>query len=157
LQTERLRELVRGRAVVLGVGNALRADDAAGPLVAETLRRSFPGFVFDAGQAPENFVGPVARARPETIVIVDAADFGGQAGEIRIAAAGDVGGAMLGTHGAPLGMFMRVAVAETGASACLIAIQVKSTALGDVMSDEVRRAASDVAAELKKILEGVTE
>ena len=101
-----LRAIGRGRVVVLGVGHALRGDDAAGSAVAQALRPRFADRVFDGGQAPENFVGPVRRAEPDTIIIVDAADFGGSPGEIRVAAADDVVGEMTGTYAAPISMLM---------------------------------------------------
>jgi hydrogenase 3 maturation protease len=147
-----VRGIARGRVVVVGVGNALKADDAVGPMLAETLRKRFPDRVFDAGQAPENYVGPIRRARPDTIILVDAADFGGAPGDVRLASGGDVGGLPLGTHAAPLSMFMHLAAAETGAAVHLVAVQAKSTALGGTMCEEVRAAVQRLASTLEGIL-----
>ena len=148
-----LREIGRGRVVVLGVGHVLRADDAAGPAVAQALRPRFADRVFDGGQAPENFVGPVRCSEPDTIIVVDAADFGGSPGEIKIAAAGEVVGEMTGTHAAPVSMLMTLLSEETGACTHLIAIQSKSTALGGAMCAEVGDAVRGVVAELESLLE----
>ena len=109
-----VRAVAKGNVVIVGVGNALKADDAAGPVLAETLRKRFPDRVFDAGQVPENYLGPIRRARPDTILLVDAADFGGAPGDVRLASDGDVGGLALGTHAAPLSMFMALAAADAG-------------------------------------------
>lgn len=138
--------------MVLGVGNALKADDAAGPMLAETLRGRFPDRVFDAGQVPENYMGPIRRARPDAIVLVDAADFGGAPGDVRLVSAADIGGLALGTHAAPLSMFMDLAAAETGADVHLVAVQAKSTAFGETMCDEVREAVAGLSHELAEIL-----
>jgi len=135
------------------VGHALKADDAAGPMLAEMLRRRFPDRVFDAGQVPENYLGPVRRAEPRTILIVDAADFGGSPGDVRLARSDDVRGLALGTHAAPLSMFMDVVARETGAGVHLIAIQVESTRLGGTMSEQVRAAVQRLAAELEEMLQ----
>ena len=140
--------------VVVGVGNTLKADDAAGPLVAEMLRGTCPNRVFDAGQAPENFTGPIRRACPETVVVVDAADFGGEPGEVRIAHAEGVAGELIGTHGAPLSVFMRFVAEETGAMVVLVAVQVRSTALGETMCPEVSEAVRRIALELDALLGG---
>ena len=148
-----LRAIGRGRVVVLGVGHALRGDDAAGSAVAQALRPRFADRVFDGGQAPENFVGPVRRSEPDTIIIVDAADFGGSPGEIRVAAADDVVGEMTGTHAAPISMLMTLLSEETGACIHLIAIQSKSTSLGGVVCAEVAEAVRGVVAELESLLE----
>ncbi|MFH1501762.1 MAG: hydrogenase 3 maturation endopeptidase HyCI [Candidatus Eisenbacteria bacterium] len=139
---------------MLGVGNALRADDGAGPAVAELLRPRFPDRVFDGGQAPENFTGPMRRADPDTVLIVDAADFGGEAGEIRVADADDVGGLMTGTHAPPLSMFMRLLSEDTGANVYLLAIQVESMELGGAMSPRVREAVEGLSSEMASLLEG---
>lgn len=153
---EKLSSLGRGRVVVLGVGHALRADDAAGSAVAEVLRRGHPDLVFDCGQAPENFVGPARRCEPDTIVIVDAADFGGAPGETVLATADDVIGQMMGTHAAPLSVLMTLLSQETGADVRLLAIQPKSTELGGTMCHEVAEAVRRVADELEGLLGGGT-
>lgn len=145
-------DAVRGRVVVLGVGNSLRADDGAGPAVAAALAGDFPGLVFDGGQAPENLLGPIRRAAPDTLVLVDAADFGGPAGAVRVAAADEIGGMMVATHGAPMGMIMKALSEETGASALLVAVQVASTRLGEPMTEAVSEAVTLVAAELRTLL-----
>jgi hydrogenase 3 maturation protease len=152
-----LSEIPPGRLVVLCAGNDLRSDDGAGPLVAETLRERFPGRVFDGGQAPESFLGPVRRARPQVIALVDAADFGGVPGEVRVfsaAAAGSSPGVapILGTHAPPLPVLMELIAGDTGALVCLVAIQARSTAMGDAMTPEVAAAAQTLASELAHLL-----
>ncbi len=149
-----LSNIVRGRTVVLGVGNVLKADDAAGPAVAEALSREFPSLAFDGGQAPENFAAPVRRAAPETIVLVDAADFGGEPGEIRIASPDEVGGLMMGTHAPPLSVFMSLLKEDTGADVYLVAVQAASTRLGDTMHADVKRAVDDLILELTDLMGG---
>lgn len=147
-----LEELAVGRVVVLGVGHALRGDDAAGSVVASRLRERFSGLVFDGGQAPENYLGPVRRAAPDTVFVVDAADFSGEPGEIRVAASGQIDGAMLGTHGTPLDVVMTMIETETGAKTHLIAIQGRAVDLGGSMTREVEGAVDGLVEELSRIL-----
>ena len=138
--------------VVLGVGNTLKADDGAGSLLAQALKGRFPDVVFDAAAVPENYIGPVCRADPETIVIIDAADFEGEPGDVRIVTGDDVGGFPGGTHATPLSLFMRVVSEETGAEAHLVVIQAKTTELGGDVSPEVASAVERLAQELTEIL-----
>jgi hydrogenase 3 maturation protease len=145
--------LAAGTVVVVGIGNTLRGDDGAGSLVAQRLRDKYPDVVFDAAQAPENYVAPIRRASPAAVVLVDAADFGGSPGEIRTAVAGDVEGLMLGTHAAPLSMFMRVVAGETGAEVRLVAVQVATTELGEEMTRDVADAVQELASRLDELLE----
>lgn len=149
-----LRGAVRGRVVVLGVGNDLRADDGAGSLVARRLRERFPNVVFDGGQAPENQSGPLRRARPDAIVVVDAADFGGAPGEVRVVCAreGEAGGLALGTHALPIGTFLAALAEATGATVHLVAIQASTTQLGVEMTPAVAAAVDEVARELAAVL-----
>lgn len=137
---------------MLGVGHALRADDAAGSAIAEELHRRFPAAAFDGGLAPENYVGPVRRAAPDTVFIVDAADFGGAAGEVRVAGAGEVGGLMMGTHAPPLSTLMELLAGDTGADVYLVAIQPASMELGRSMSPEVRTTVTQLVCELGRLM-----
>lgn len=149
--------LARGKMVVVGIGNTLRADDGAGSLVAERLRDRHPGVVFDAAQAPENYLAPIRRAEPDVVVLVDAADFGGSPGEVRAATAGDVEGLMMGTHAAPLSMLMKVLGDETRADVRLVAVQVATTTLGEGLTREVADAVESLVSQLGELLDGRAE
>jgi hydrogenase 3 maturation protease len=149
--------LAAGSVVVVGIGNTLRGDDGAGSLLARRLRDKYPDVVFDAAQAPENYVAPIRRAAPAAVVLVDAADFGGTPGEVRTAVAEDVEGLMMGTHAAPLSMFMGVVAAETGADVRLVAVQVANTELGREMTREVADAVQELVSRLDELLEGRTK
>ena len=146
--------LARGKVVVVGIGNTLRADDGAGSLVAERLRERYPDVVFDAAQAPENYLAPIRRAGPDVVVLVDAADFGGSPGDVKMATAEDVEGLMMGTHAAPLSMFMNVLGHETGADVRLVAVQVATTALGADVTHEVADAVASLVSQLGELLDG---
>jgi hydrogenase 3 maturation protease len=142
--------------LVLGAGNAMRADDAAGCVVAERLAGRFPSNVIDGGMVPENFVGPIRRMIPGTVIIVDAADFGAQPGELYVARADDIVGDMFGTHGAPLALFMRAMNDEFGSDVILVAVQVGSMELNAPMTDRVESAVELLTETLAGVLERTT-
>ena len=148
-----LNDIARGRVVVLGVGNYLNADDGAGSLVAKALKKRFPENVFDAEAVPENFIGPVCRARPDTVLIIDAADFEGEPGEVQIVSDEEIGGLAAGTHAAPLTLFMSAVSHECGAETHLVAIQAKTTEFGGSVSEEVTAAVDRLVSELAAVLE----
>ncbi|MCK4915998.1 MAG: hydrogenase maturation protease, partial [Candidatus Eisenbacteria sp.] len=87
----------------------------------------------------------------------DAADFGGSPGEVRAATAEDVEGLMMGTHAAPLSMFMRVLKDETGADVMLLAVQAATTTLGADMTREVTDAVENLVSQLEESLDGRSE
>ena len=145
--------LAAGTVVVVGIGNTLMADDGAGSLVAERLRERYPDVVFDAALAPENYLAPIRRAAPDAVVLVDASDFGGSPGEVRTATADDVEGLMLGTHAAPLSMFMKMIDHETGADVRLVAIQAADTAFGADMTEPVAGVIDVLVSQLSELLD----
>ena len=74
------------RVMIIGIGSPLRGDDAVGPAVVERLQAEggLPPEVqvMDAGLCGVDLVWLVQQA-PHT-VLVDAADFGGEPGELRL-------------------------------------------------------------------------
>ena len=139
--------------LVLGAGNAMRSDDAAGCVVAARVAARFPDSVIDGGLVPENFVGPIRRFAPGTIIIVDAADFGADPGELYVAHAHEVAGDMFGTHGAPLGLFMRALQESMGCDVILVAVQVECMELNAPMTERVESAVDTLVTSLMGLLE----
>lgn len=91
--------------VVLTVGNAMMGDDGAGPKLYEMMMNSsIAGWeAIDGGSAPENESHRVKALRPNTLVIVDAADMGLEPGEIRLIDAESIADMfIMTTHNLPL-------------------------------------------------------
>ncbi len=72
------------RAVVMGIGNRLRGDDAVGCLAIDELEPGVDLKVIDGGTSPENYIGPIVDFAPARILLVDACAFDGQPGEFRL-------------------------------------------------------------------------
>lgn len=70
--------------MILGIGNTLRNDDAAGSDLARRIKEKVCFEVIDAGPTPENYLDKIIKLRPDTLVIVDAADFGASPGTIKV-------------------------------------------------------------------------
>ena len=134
-----LARLRRGRLVVVGVGNELRGDDGAGTLLARRLMESGARNVVEAGPVPENYCEPVARLRPEIVLIIDAARFGGEPGEARLIAASRIPQASLSTHRASLELFSEYLRARCGCTVVLLGIEASETGEGSGLSPPVRR------------------
>ncbi len=148
-----LQAVTRAPILVLGAGNILRSDDAAGCVVAERVAERFPASVIDGGLVPENFVGPIRRFGPGTVIIVDAADFGAEPGALYIAHEDDVAGDMFGTHGAPLSLFMRALKESTDCDVILVAIQVGTMELNVPMTPRVESTVGTLTDALVELLE----
>jgi hydrogenase 3 maturation protease len=140
-----LEQELRGKVVVVGVGNALRGDDGAGCLVARCLAGT-PGLVvIEADEVPESYVGLIASERPDTVVLVDAVDLDAAPGAVALAGRPDLAGIVTNTHRVPLGLVMEYVERETGARTCLLAIQPRELRFHRPMSDEVQATVGHVA------------
>jgi len=135
-----LRERLQGKVVIAGVGNMLKGDDGFGPYMIQQLQDQVKAVLFDCGTAPENFLGPIRRQHPDTILVLDAADFSEKPGEIEIFDASRWQGGGFTTHNFSLGLLADFLIADTDAGIYLLAVQPKSIGLGQPMSPEVKEA-----------------
>ena len=138
------------RIAILGIGNTLRSDDAAGPLVARglvksRLARDFDCFlVIDAGQAPENTSGELRHFIPQVIILIDAAEMNELAGTIRWLEMEEIDGMSASTHTMPLSMLSKYLILELGCEVKILGIQPRSTEVGESVSQEVLKAVDEI-------------
>ena len=108
-----LGALLTGRVCIVGVGSRGRHDDGAGPRLIEQHRPGTPGAWIDAGVAPENYLGSIARTNPDVVLIVDAVNFGGAPGECRLLDTNTTDTVVLSTHALSLKMLADYLSART--------------------------------------------
>ncbi|MCX5698549.1 MAG: hydrogenase 3 maturation endopeptidase HyCI [Candidatus Omnitrophica bacterium] len=151
--------------LIITVGNCFRADDGVGPYIASGLKPSVKLSVIDAGSTPGNIIDqaiklfaqqeallerPVrasarhpalserpVRASAQRIIFIDAADFGGAPGELRLIDAEHIPESTLSTHSMPLPVISRILYEDTQAEIYFIGIQPKSVEHKDGLSKEV--------------------
>jgi hydrogenase 3 maturation protease len=144
---------LRNDLVIVGIGNPLRGDDAAGSLVARSLRPAPGVTVIDAEEVPENHVGPMVAAQPRAVLLIDAVDLLAAPGSVALLEAGDLRLHEAWTHRVPLGLLMGVLARETGADVLLLAIQPRQVGLGCALSAEVETSVALVVETLDHLLE----
>lgn len=130
----------KGKIVIAGLGDPLKADDVAGSLVAENLKKTIKRedvMVIDAGNSFENYWGVIERFAPDTIVIIDAVDFGGRAGDIKIMDWKEIEETTVSTHGISLPLLLSYIQKSTGAKCYIIGIQPERIALSEGVSPSV--------------------
>jgi hydrogenase 3 maturation protease len=98
-----------------------------------------------AEEVPESWLGPAAAARPDTVLLVDAADLGAEPGSAVLLEPEDLQGGGAFTHRTPLSLLSTFLRRETGADVLLLAIQPRATEWGRPMSPEVEEAAALLA------------
>jgi hydrogenase maturation protease len=137
---EHLREALTPNAVVVCVGNDLNADDGAGVEIARQLAESVPWRVYDARTVPENFLMRIVGEKPDSLLLIDALDFGGRPGAVEVLEAGLIGGQGPSTHGpAPLA-FLELLAMMHPCRCAVLGIQPDCVEVGQAMSEQVREA-----------------
>jgi hydrogenase 3 maturation protease len=135
---EELKSRLRGRVLILGIGNTLRSDDGAGSILAKRIKGKVPFTVFDAEEAPENYLEKIIQEKPDTIVIIDTVDFGGRPGESRFLQARGIKTANLfSTHNASISLAINYLQTNLKADIIILIIQPKSINFGDKLSPEL--------------------
>jgi hydrogenase 3 maturation protease len=147
------------RVAVLGIGNVLRSDDAAGVLVARTLSQRECAadrahlLICEAGHAPENRTAEVRKFAPNVVLLVDAADMGKAPGSVEWISEEDIDGMSASTHSLPLSMLARYLTLDMGCKVHLLGIQLASNEIGETVSPQVLQAVQEVAAGLDESLQ----
>ncbi len=134
-----------GVTLVITVGNTLRSDDGAGPCIAGAIVEPRRGVrILDAADRPENCIDEAVECRPAKTVIIDAADFQGTPGEVRLIPEDLIPAAPLSTHSFPLPVIAKILAEETGSRVYFIGIQPKSVDFGETLSPEVSAAVLEI-------------
>ena len=148
---ESLRPLLASRVVMVCIGSELHGDDAAGVAVGRQLAGRVPWTVLEATLAPESFVVKIADGRPETVILVDAVDFGGRAGEVVLVDVERIVDVAAGTHGPSLLPFVTALQLMRRCDVVVLGIQPLDTRTGADLSRPVRRAVDRIVAALRAL------
>ena len=140
---EDLSEIIKTskKIVFCGIGNSLRGDDAFGIIVARRLEKNIHTrdiLVLDCGETPEMFLDKIAGFNPDTIIFIDAVDFGGNHGDLIITDPHSTLGNTLSTHNLPLKLLWLYLKERLGnANMYLIGVQPAETSLGSKPSRKI--------------------
>jgi hydrogenase 3 maturation protease len=125
------------RVLILGVGNRLRGDDAVGPLLVERLQGKVNVPVIDAGDVPENYLGPIEESGANLVLIIDATDFDSNIGDATIFDIDHIQAGTGSTHAPNLGLLFKVIPPEARPQVLVLGIQPGNIELGQGLSDPV--------------------
>jgi len=135
---EDFKSRLKGKVVILGIGNRLRSDDGAGSILANKIKGKLAFTVFDAEVAPENYLEKIIQEKPDTLVIIDAVDFGGKPGEFQFLETQEIKTVNLfATHNASISLTINYLQNNLRADIIILIIQPKSINFGDKLSREV--------------------
>ncbi|MDP2911600.1 MAG: hydrogenase maturation peptidase HycI [Candidatus Omnitrophota bacterium] len=143
-----MKDILKGKVVMLCIGNIERGDDGLGPYFAAMIKGKAPYEVIDAGTAPENWTGVVARLNPDTIIIVDAISFDGRPGETRIFKGDDLRTGKISTHDVSPKLLIEYLKESTNADIYILGIKPESNEFGQPLSPAVKQSLNNLISSL---------
>jgi hydrogenase 3 maturation protease len=147
-----LRERLRGKVLLVGIGNPMRGDDGVGPKIIEMLEGKIKAELLDAGEVPESYAGRMVGAQADTIVFLDAADFQAEPGDVAILGPEDLAGASVSTHQMPLNLLWNYLRENSHADVFALGIQALQLGFGEPMSADVWNSAEYLEELLAQLL-----
>ena len=137
--------------LVIAIGNSYRSDDGVGPYIAQKINKCKKNLtVLNAEDQPENIIDEATQLTPGKIVIIDAADFGGIPGEIRLIEKKDIPDTSLSTHSFSPKIIAAIIEEGTGVDVHFLGIQPESIQLREGLSEPVKKAAKRIISCLGK-------
>lgn len=133
------------RTTIWCIGNPLMSDDGAGPALFRRLAGPLPAGIetIDCETTPENWLAPLRKNPPRTLVIVDAAEMGAEPGAIRRISLSMTEAVHFSAHGFPLSLLLHPF--QDTVEVVVLGIQPKRRGLGTELSSEVRCAVETIA------------
>jgi hydrogenase 3 maturation protease len=139
-----LKDILKGRVTIIGMGNIMRGDDGFGPALSSCIEDRISADVINAGLTPENYLKEIRESKPDTILLVDAADFRGLAGEARIFKKSDIPLYGLSTHNVSPVLFLSLLETDTKAHVYMLAVQPERTNVSSKLSAVLKEKCEDI-------------
>ena len=144
------------RIALVGIGNELNGDDAAGVLVARALSRRLGDrlerLMIEGGPAPENFTGPLRRFQPDLTLLVDSAAMDVVPGTVEWLEWEQIEGLSASTHTLPPTVLATFLIQELGCRVGMIGIQPERVEFDRPVTPAVMAAVKSVTTELERLL-----
>jgi len=141
---DQLKEIITPDTLILTIGNTLKGDDAAGPIIAEKLKPEMPDNIIDAGTTPENYIQPIINKNPKVLLIIDAINFEAPPGSIKLFPPEKIKSMAVSTHAPSPQLFLDVIKSSISPQIHFLAIQPEQTKLGQPVSNPVQQAICSV-------------
>ena len=127
--------------VILGIGNTLKGDDGAGPLVCQRLKDAkILAEVLDAWTVPENYIQKITGKSPQNLLIIDAIDYGDTPGTIRLFKPDQLSSHVISTHSLSPRLFVDMICQNIDVDVYFVGIQPAQMQLGHPVSTQVKQA-----------------
>lgn len=148
-----LKRILKGKVLILGIGNRFRGDDGAGPLLLKYMKGKVKETLLDVGEEPLNYLEVIQSEAPDTILVFDTAEMGKVPGSIeRIDIEKLSKSTTVSTHSIPIYQILKFIEMRTNANIVLFGVQAGTLELGGEVSPQVENAVKRFAEELIEVL-----
>jgi hydrogenase 3 maturation protease len=149
---QQLTTLRGSDTIILGIGNELKADDGAGPLICQQLKKTkICAEPIDAGTVPENYIQKIIKKAPQNLLVIDAIDFGDAPGTIKVFKPEQLSSHIISTHSLSPRLFVDMICQNTNVDVYFIGIQPEQMQFGQPISAQVNLAIEKVSKALTQI------
>jgi len=149
---DQLNKLRSSKTLIIGIGNTLKGDDGAGPLLCQQLQQAkVSAELIDAGSVPENYIQPIVKKAPQNLLIIDAIDFKAPPGSISIFKTDQLSSLVISTHTLSPHLFIDMIRRQINVEVFFIGIQPAQTTLGQSLSPPVTKALQHLTHSLTNI------
>jgi hydrogenase 3 maturation protease len=143
------------KLLLVGIGNRLRGDDAAGLTVISRLKskKVKNAILMDCGTVPENFTGEMKKLKPTHIIFFDAVEMGKDPGAYAVINEDEMCAGSISTHRQSLRILFRILrEGIPGVRIMLIGVQPKSLEFGKRLTRPVDRGVNSLVDAMAKVL-----
>jgi hydrogenase 3 maturation protease len=140
------------RIAIVGIGNELRGDDAAGVIIARWLQPSArPSIlVLDAGPVPENFTSLLRTFAPDMLLLVDATHMDEPPGTVQLLEFDSIQSDSATTHTLSSHLVINYLRTMLDCDTLLLGIQPGQNSLGVGLSADVRQSVEQIVQALQQ-------
>jgi len=146
-----LADCIERGCVLVGIGNLSRGDDGFGPALVRRLRADTSVPLIDAGDVPENFLGPITKSGKPVVVFADAVLLDAPPGSLHWIRPEELEAGAVSTHAGSLGLAATFIKQTTGAEVYVLGVVPKNLRFGDAVSRTVMRAVDFVATAVSQL------
>jgi len=142
-----LEKYLKGKSVIIGIGDRLRGDDGIGCIIVEKLKEKIKNknlLIIEAGTTPENYLEKIVNFNPDTILFIDTLDFNSFPGDIKIIEPENLLNTGTSTHNFSLKLIFQYLKARIKSRILLIGIQPKNLNFNEELSEEVKKVLEDI-------------
>jgi len=132
-----LEKILKGKIVILGIGNPVKGDDAAGMIFVEKIERLDRFECIKGGLFPENYTGEIILKKPDTLIIIDAINMNGSPGDIVLLKPEQLKDESFASHGTPISVLIKYLSNFIKDNIYILGIQPKVVNVGNQLSKEV--------------------